>query len=92
MKRIRNTFLIIVISYITLFMLFSCTKEDQLIVTNPHPKEVSVIINHEKKLEIIQPGQSVVYFISGLNNVQLIQNNIVINQDDVLVNGTTYYP
>ena len=83
----KNLLLILIV------VLLACTKvEDELVITNTYPKPVSLILNGQKQLEVLTPNQSVSYFVSGLNNVKFIKDNEVLLEEDVLVEGLTYFP
>jgi len=83
----KNTLLILIV------ILLACTKvEDELVITNTYPKAVSVLLNNAKKLEVLQPNESTSYFVSGLNNVKFVKDNNILLDQDVFVDGLTYFP
>ena len=83
----KNFILILVV------VLLAWTKvEDELVITNTYPKSVSLILNGQKRLEVLTPNESVSYLVSGLNNVQLLYMNETLLDTIVLVDGLTYIP
>jgi hypothetical protein len=79
----KNLILILII------VLIGCVQPpiDVLTVTNTELKPHRAILNYHKDLIILQPGESVDFYVSGYNHIE-----IGLFSDEILVDGQTNFP